>query len=112
MDLRRWIAVLALPLACAKGNGAPGEAAGADSGSEASGADGGDGGFVEDGSATAPFEIRPADVVLSATGAPIAQQLEAFDVHSQTRVSPRWALDVSLIGDLDSSTGLFTANGV
>ncbi len=58
-----------------------------------------------------PIEIRPTNLVLMASGIPVAQHFDAFDTLTQTRLTASWKLSANLIGDVESLSGAFTANG-
>jgi hypothetical protein len=119
--MTRWIVALVLAL----GTGGAIAACGTDSASQfddgtgldsgSSGTSGSSGFLPGDGGGEASvgaFEISPPNPVLTATGAPVNQQFHAYLKGTTTEVPVSWSLDVGTLGNIGTSTGLFTANGV
>ena len=117
--MTRWIVALMLAL----GTGGAIAACGTETDSEFgdgsgldSGSSGSSSGFLPgDGGGEASvgaFEIAPPNPVLTATGAPVNQQFHAYLKGTTTEVPVSWSLDVGTLGNIGTSTGLFTANGI
>lgn len=54
--------------------------------------------------------VKPALAQLTASGSPVTQQFDAFDVVTNAPVTPTWSIDNVALGSIDSN-GLFTAVG-